>query len=184
MKLYLLRHTSVALDGICYGWLDVPLRESFPKEFDRVQRLVADLSFDKVYSSPSLRCQHLASALGWDYTLEERLRELNFGRWEGFSWETIYQEEEGKRWFQDYQHTPTPEGESFDDLSLRVASFLEELASVPYEAVCLVTHAGVVRATMMWLEGCSIEGTFQREIPYGSLSELSLDKTFRIDKDR
>ena len=83
MEIYLIRHTTPLIaKGLIYGRMNVPLAESFTQEKDLIlQQIPADL--DKVYSSPSLRCQLLAAEISENYTQNEALYELNFGDWEG-----------------------------------------------------------------------------------------------------
>ena len=61
MSLYLVRHTPVALPkGICYGWLEVPLSEEYPRYAQQIIAELREVQLEKIYSSPSLRCVVLA----------------------------------------------------------------------------------------------------------------------------
>ena len=78
-----MRHTPVALpQGICYGWLEVPLSAEYPRYARQIIAELREVQLDKVYSSPSLRCVVLAEAIaltkGLTVCQDERLRELNF----------------------------------------------------------------------------------------------------------
>ena len=57
MSLYLVRHTPVALPkGICYGWLDAPLADDYPRYAQQIISGLSEVKLDKIYSSPSQRC--------------------------------------------------------------------------------------------------------------------------------
>ena len=52
MKIYIVRHTAVGVNGVCYGQTDVPLKETFESEAEVVKQKLQDLQFDAVFSSP------------------------------------------------------------------------------------------------------------------------------------
>ncbi len=82
--------------------------------------------------------------------VEPRLREFNFGEWEGLTWDEIVQRwprygEEGWADAKGYQ----PEGgESFAEVQARVASFLTHLERENPSRVLIATHAGVLHAAL------------------------------------
>ena len=90
----------------------------------------------------------LEALLGIEAVRDERLRERNFGRWEGLlSSEVAEQEPERfQRWADGEQVVPEVGGESDETLAARSADVvLDLLDGVPHEGtlVC-VTHGGVV----------------------------------------
>jgi len=172
MILTAIRHTSVdVLSGICYGISDVPLAISFQEEAAQIQAQLDDRQFDRIYSSPLKRCTQLASELFQEekITLDDRLRELNFGDWEMQPWDSIFNSPEGKSWFQDYAHASCPNGESFAELVARVKSFLDELKANENEQIAIITHAGVIRALMILLQQKSAEEAFSTPLKYGQI---------------
>lgn len=172
MSLYLVRHTPVALpQGICYGWLEVPLSGEYPRYVAQIIAELREVPLDKVYSSPSLRCVVLAEAIaltkGLAVCQDERLRELNFGAWEGLPWEKVYEQEAGRAWFADYWHAKTEGGESHDDLLARVADF--EAERDKGSQTLLVTHAGVIRAYRILLGKLSPSEAMALEVNFGEI---------------
>ena len=91
MNIYLLRHTAVALSGVCYGRSDVALAAGWRRDFARcAAKLPPHLRRRAVvYSSPSSRCLRLARYLSADVQTDARLMELDFGAWEGCRWDAI-----------------------------------------------------------------------------------------------
>lgn len=176
MNIYLIRHTKVAVAaGICYGQSDVAVASSFDVEKEQVTATIANIKFDKVYSSPLKRCKVLAEHLFSDKSIvfDERLKELNFGNWELTAWDTIYAQDQGKVWMDNYQTLPTLNGESYPEMVARILAFFEELKSLNNENVAIVTHAGVIRIFKSLIEKHSIDELFKSFQPeYGSVSEF------------
>ena len=176
MKLYAIRHTSVAVKpGICYGQSDVKLAESFPEEKENVRQRIESIDFDVVYSSPLTRCKRLAENLfvGKQIIYDDRLKEMNFGDWELWSWDTIFKDSEGKGWMDNYQTYPTKNGESYPEMIQRVSAFLESLNLGETEIVAIIAHAGVIRILKHLIEDVSIAELFENFKPaYGSVTEF------------
>jgi broad specificity phosphatase PhoE len=88
---------------------------------------------------------------GLGLRFDERLREFDFGAWEGLTWPEIVER------FPDLaERTPTqarlyaPDGgEHFDDVVARVRAFLDDLHALgPQARVLAVAHAGVLHAAV------------------------------------
>ena len=156
MTLWLVRHAQpLVAHGVCYGQLDLAA------EPQATQLCAAALA--KVLPtgmagacSPLQRCEQLASVLIGlqpDLTLKNdpRLREMNFGEWEGRAWSDISRAEldDWTANFADYPVGKT--GESVMQFMARVAAAFDEL---PTAADTLwVTHAGVIRAAQLLARG-------------------------------
>jgi len=155
MKLTCIRHTKVALPaGTCYGQTDVALASSYPEELKNLAERMKGVRTDLVFSSPLRRCSQLASDLfpGRPVRPDDRLKELDFGWWEGKSWDDIYRSDAGKFWMDRYLTAPCPEGESYPEFRLRVTSFLEMVRSMELVHPVVVTHGGVIRQVKSILE--------------------------------
>ncbi|WP_346859827.1 alpha-ribazole phosphatase [uncultured Draconibacterium sp.] len=178
MKLVAIRHTSVDVEpGICYGQSNVALARTFQKEREEVALRLNGIRFDKIYSSPLLRCMLLAEFL-FDTApvfYDDRLRELDFGEWELKSWNAIYNDPLGKVWMDNYQNLPTLNGESYPQMVERVSAFLNEVKLEENNTVAIVAHAGVIRILKSIIENCSIEDLFNTFKPeYGSVTEFEI----------
>lgn len=108
---------------------------SLPKEFSRYQWL----------SSPLKRAIQTAEILGAnDLKIEDRLIEMDWGKWEGFTIKELRHQygdamtENEKKGL----HMCPPSGESPADVQVRLRSFLKELK----KPTVAVTHKGVIRA--------------------------------------
>lgn len=174
MKLYLVRHTQVDMPkGICYGHADVGLAETFPQELAAIKQRLNGIRFAKAYSSPLKRCVTLARELSDDFTVDNRIKEFNFGEWERVAWNDIYEQEHGKKWFDDYVNVVCPNGESFAMMLARVRNFIEELPRTD-ENILIVTHAGIIRAFLMVLRNFTVNQAFDTPVAYGEVMTIQL----------
>ncbi len=131
--LYLIRHTAPDIaPGICYGQLDMGLKDSFDTEANTVMRLLPP--FDLIITSPLLRCrklaEHLARAHHCTMQTDARLMEKHFGLWEGRDWRDIARCEIDA-WAADIMGYAPEGGESAQQLMLRVQDFMGDLAKRP-----------------------------------------------------
>ncbi|MEM9099755.1 MAG: alpha-ribazole phosphatase family protein [Pseudomonadota bacterium] len=161
-----LRHpTPDIAPGTCYGRLDMGLAKSAANEIMRAVNRLKSVPY--LCSSPAKRCIALAEAIaekhGVEILTDERLLELDFGRWEGLRWDKI-DRAESDLWASDPINQSPPDGESFAEMSTRVRAALAEL---PEHAV-IVTHAGPIRVARMTYLGMSFDAAFSEAVPYAS----------------
>lgn len=146
MEVILVRHTSVDVPkGTCYGWTDVPVRDTFEQEAQATRLSLQQYQpLDMVYSSPLTRARKLAAYCGYpDAVTDDRLKEMNMGEWEMQLYDEI-RDPHLQEWYDDYINQPTTGGESFRQQYQRVASFLDDLKNKPYNRVAIFAHAGVL----------------------------------------
>lgn len=176
MKLTLIRHTRVEVPvGTCYGNSDVDVAETFPEEAKKVKEGLAGKRFDAVYSSPLQRCTKLAAYCGFsDPVLDNRLKELNFGRWEGKRWEEI-EDPRLQEWYDNWLSVSPMGGESFLDQYNRVSSFLDELKENPFREVCIFAHGGTIQAILIYAGVYNFNQAFSNDITYGSRTIVEID---------
>lgn len=174
MEIYLIRHTTPFVkQGICYGQTDLELDVSFKQEASEVLKKMPQ-SVDVVYSSPLKRCSKLAALIDETYLIDPRLIELNFGNWELQAWDEI-PSTEIESWYRDFVNTPAFNGESYLELSKRAFSFFEEIISLNYKSIAVVTHSGVIRALLSFYYNIPLEKSFDAfSIPYGEVIQLKV----------
>lgn len=170
MKIFLIRHTRVAVKpGICYGQSDVDVTESFLDEADKIKHQTATIHFDKIFSSPLLRCKKLSEYLfDSEITYDNRLKEMNFGDWELQKWDNL-RNPGVDEWMNDFVHTPCPNGESFIEMYYRVKSFMDDMKKSGSNHVAIVTHGGTIRCILAYLKNENLFDAFKREIKFGEL---------------
>lgn len=156
MKLWLVRHAQplIAL-GVCYGVSDIPADAGLTAAC--AAQLAAELpSGVVVHSSPLQRCAQLAQALcvlrpDLQLRQDTRLREMDFGRWEGVRWDDIPRAAY-EAWTANFGAERFGGRESVNELLERVAAARAEVRAAGQEAVW-VTHGGVLRAMALLDQG-------------------------------
>ncbi len=172
MELILVRHTKVGVDGVCYGFSDVNLADSFEYEKEEVIKKL-DFSNSVVISSPSTRCTKLANFISFDYRIDERIKELNFGDWEMKRWDDI-SDPEFDVWMNDYVNYKCPNGESLLDMKSRVEEFYQELISSKEKKLIIVTHSGVIRLFHHLINNVSLDKIFDFKVEYGGIYTFNI----------
>ncbi|WP_395057161.1 histidine phosphatase family protein [Polaromonas sp.] len=156
MTLWLVRHAPVLLaPGCCYGALDVAADAAATSAAALALADVLPKGL-RVSTSPLQRCEQLAQALHGlrpDLMLasDARLREMNFGSWEGRRWDAIAQSE-FDAWTADFAgHAVGDHGETVHAVMTRVGEAFDELRD-DADAVW-ITHAGIIRAAQLLAQG-------------------------------
>ena len=158
-RLWLVRHAApLVAPGTCYGALDVPADAQDTRA--AAERLATALPAGALVGHSTLqRCELLAhdlQALRPDLTFapDARLREMDFGCWEGKTWDTI-----GKSaidtWVAGFATHAPGGGESLAQMLHRVAAALQTARewriNQGAKDVVWITHAGVARC-VAWLQ--------------------------------
>ncbi|MDE0030500.1 MAG: alpha-ribazole phosphatase family protein [Deltaproteobacteria bacterium] len=147
MRLILIRHTRPAVaDNVCYGVTDVDVAPTFEEDTARV--LATLPAVERLVTSPLRRCARLAERIGAARGLvpvvDNRIREMDFGRWERLPWSAI-DRTELDAWAADFLHARPHGGESVAMVSERVSSALADYRRSGVSHA-VVTHAGIIKA--------------------------------------
>ena len=174
------RHPRPAMSArVCYGRLDVPLAEPAERGADALEAAVnQELGagpLTRIVSSPQGRALSVAQALAPRYGArlhtDDRLREMDFGVWEGQPW-TAIPRPELDAWAADTMGYHPGGGESVNQVLARVRRAWTSLASSS-EATLIVAHAGPVRCLLAIAGGMRIEDAVQANIAYGQVLRLA-----------
>jgi len=148
-QLTLIRHgvTQWNLTGQFQGHTDIPLS---PEGMEQARALAKHLrtskhKVDYIYSSPLKRALETAQIVYPERTIEtdSRLKELNFGIFEGSTQAENEQHKAWDEWHANPFERRAPGGESYADLMGRAAEWLETL---PKDANSVAfAHAGTIR---------------------------------------
>jgi alpha-ribazole phosphatase len=103
---------------------------------------------------------------------DDRLMELDFGLWEGKTWDTINRLE-SERWMEDFINTSPPEGESLYQMNERVMNFWKELLQYPHQRIAIITHAGVIRLILAAINSIPLQSIFDINVQYGEVITLN-----------
>ncbi len=182
-RLLLARHGQTARNaaGRYQGQTDVPLNETGRRQAQALAERLASEAIDAVYASDLQRAQATAELVAAPHGLrvqtEPRLREINFGAWEGLTYEEIKTRDPERQaaWYDDPLHTSPPDGETLTQVAERVQAALAEIVQAhPDETVLIVAHGGTLRLTICLALGISPGSYWRFDIDVASLSELNV----------
>jgi alpha-ribazole phosphatase len=183
-QLYLIRHGETELNttGVYYGWTDCCMSEKGIAQAEDLADILQNISFDAVISS-SLNRAVVTAAIVSGYKpdtiiKDDRLRELNFGDWEGLhrSEVTKRNREEWEKWSSDWINTAPPKGESFFEMYSRVRRSIEDILDrYKGKRVLVVSHQGTMRIIPMVLLGLNSEAYWSFTAEQGRYSHYEID---------
>lgn len=181
MRLILVRHgVTDAAQGRVMGQSDIPLGALGAQQIDAlIQRHSGPLPA-RLMSSDLKRAREsaemLAELINVPINCDPRLRELDFGRWEGASWGELPERDPEcfQRWMDDWVTVGPPDGESFADLATRAHEWFEQQQDIwpEDEIVVAFTHAGVIRALLAHALGLPLHQAFSIRVDHGRASAL------------
>jgi phosphoglycerate mutase family protein len=158
-KIYLVRHglTEWNIGGRFQGHSDVALAQAGVKQAECLAKHFPAEKIDVVYSSDLQRAAATAGFIAERFDCElketERLREMNFGEWEGLTFDQISAKwpEAGKQIFLAPDELKPPGGETFEDVGRRASKELERITSAHEgECVVLVAHGAFLRTILAY----------------------------------
>lgn len=141
----------------------------------QMEAAVAGLSWQRIYSSPLVRCADFARRLGERLAVpvheDARLQELGYGVWEGLTPEEIRRQDPGQltRFFNDpLAHQPAG-AEPLADFQRRVLAAWSDIQQRSAdERALLVAHAGTLRAVLGHVLGMPLQNMFRINIGYAA----------------
>lgn len=186
-RLILVRHgeTDWNREGRLQGGQDIPLndlgRRQAAEAAGRLRALAPGFATLDYVGSPMQRARETMDILRRElglpeggYKVDERLRELTFGAWEGMTWREVEKAEgeQARLRKRDKWGFVPPEGESYRMLAERVRPVLAGLSA---ETV-IVSHGGVARAVLALTGAVSPQKAALLDIWQGKLLVVSGSK--------
>jgi uncharacterized phosphatase len=172
-RFYFIRHGETewnALGRLC-GRTDVPLSDAGRRQTHLLALRLKPLPVKALYTSPLQRAletaRFVSEAIGSEPVVDGRLVELNYGLWEGSTYEAIKRAspEIYRAWQQDPGGTAPPGGESGEQLIERVTPFLAEVAERHSDGnVVVVCHRTVNRLLACHFLGVPLS-EYRRRVP-------------------
>jgi hypothetical protein len=102
--------------------------------------------------------------------IDPRLREMDFGRWEGRGWSEVPRDQIDA-WRDDIVRYVPPGGESLASLAERGNNFVKTLPA-PGDAI-VITHAGVIQTLTRTLRGLALSHFGSSKVDYGEVVVLT-----------
>lgn len=158
-RLTLIRHglTEWNVSGRFQGHSNVPLSADGRAQAVLLAGYLATFpAIDVVMASPLARAVETARIAIPDreLLLDPRLRELDFGAFEGLTRDVIERDPRWAVWIEDPFMRAAPDGESYQQLRERMVAWLDEARrSFPDAHVAAVTHSGSIQTLLSALLG-------------------------------
>ncbi len=156
MDIYLIRHAQTAKNKakVLQGRSNAPLNEEGVEQSGQAAAFFRKegIRFDRIYSSPLIRCIQTAQIIAGDESKErirtdDRLLEMDYGPYEGMSLDNP--PPEIIHFFSDFVHNKEPEGmESLDSVKKRLEGFLLSIENDNCEHVLIATHAIAMKGAL------------------------------------
>ncbi|MEU3251752.1 bifunctional RNase H/acid phosphatase [Streptomyces sp. NPDC006997] len=151
---------------------------------DQAERAAALLSrrgtIEAIVTSPLTRTREtaaiVAARLGLDVTVEDGLRETDFGAWEGLTFAEARDRhpDDLNAWLASPDVAPTGGGESFTATATRIAATRDKLvAAYAGRTVLLVTHVTPIKTLVRLALNAPPESLFRMELSAASLSAVA-----------
>lgn len=156
MKIYLVRHgeTDWNQAGLLQGQTDIALSAQGLEQAREAAERLKEVPFEIAFCSPLIRAKRTAEIIIGErkitLTTDERLRELNFGPWEGVDIRTI-RDAASQPFTNPGSYIPPVGAESFAQLYHRSGEFVDQVLlplEGTYETVLVVAHGGVNRSIL------------------------------------
>lgn len=178
-RIDLLRHGVCTGGDIFRGTCDVALSADGFAQMQQAADQCAGWSL--IVTSPLQRCAHFAKTLAHsrsvDCVVDERLREMDFGDWEGQEIAVVWRDDtvRAQAWTRDPSSCTPPNGESLASLTQRVTDCIDDLLrDYRGQHLLLVTHGGVIRAALGQVLGMPLSYLNRLDVPYACLSTLAV----------
>jgi broad specificity phosphatase PhoE len=184
LRLILARHGETAWNArhIFQGRTDLPLNENGKAQARAMAQQLTSLTIDKLISSDLQRASQTAEIIAASHPvhteikLDERLREISFGQWEGLDENRINEVLPGEmnNWRCNPDFVPSG-GESASQAMERVKTLLAELREdMEGKTIVLVGHGGILQALICRAMNIKPRFWWPFHLYNASLSELWL----------
>ena len=155
MNIFVVRHGQTEWNVMkkMQGSADIELNEKGLSQASDTADMLRDLTFDAIFCSPLKRAKQTAEIInddrGLNIVFDERLRERNYGEFEGTNKSSFNYNE-----FWSYQKNMKYEkAENVQDFFERIYDFLDDITSKEYDNILIVCHAGVEKAIECYFNG-------------------------------
>lgn len=180
LTLYFLRHgqTAFSRENAFCGSIDPELTQSGMEMAQAFATAYRSTPWSAIFASPMQRtkatAKPLCEALGMQLEIRDGLKEINYGKWEGQTVETVSHDyhDDYIRWTADPAWYPPTGGELAVAIASRAMLVIEEIKqNYSTGNVLIVSHKATIRITLCSLLGVDV-GRFRYRLgcPVGSIS--------------
>lgn len=187
-KIILVRHgeSQLNIKGVYYGILNPELTDKGKLQAENTREILKNTDYKKIYASDLKRALDTAEIINYkelDILVDENLRELNFGIFEGHTYDELLKKypEELKKSENDWENYNYITGESVLELQKRAISFIEEKINLE-EDTLLVTHWGVINTILSYYFSEKLEAYWKFSVKNGGVVIIEFSNGYPILK--
>jgi len=171
--LIFIRHAETDMAGTFCGQSDPPVNAAGPRQIQKLTEGLRAEPIAAVFTSDLRRSVTTAHALAESFAIpcitRPALREIDFGKWDGLTWEEIEKLDStfAQQWLESFPRLTPPDGESVEIFEARVMAETSYLLSQSESSsIAVVTHAGVMRVVLRTLCGLDEKSAWALTTPY------------------
>ncbi len=191
MELYLVRHgeTESNKERRYQGWTESPLSKKGIEQAEKAGFFLGRQDIEGLYCSDLQRAVNTARVIGALSGLKPEvtnlLREINFGQWEGLTYDEI---EDGwgnsiRLWLDDPFNKAAPGGETLGQVCERMRVFLDRLSAQVSDGqrIAAVSHGGSIRALLYHVLDLDTKSFWDIKIENASVSLIRKEgRSFKV----
>lgn len=182
MEFVLVRHVETInnVEHRFNGWQEAALTERGlqvrEKLLNRLEKNHHQKPFERILTSPILRAKEMAEdfskMIGVPVETENRLREFNFGVFEGLTAQeaAVQYPELWQAWMEDYSKVVLSESGSFTEFHEDLGQWLKNFDMTSDERIVLFTHGGTMNSLLLHLLGFSMTERWRFAIDPGGMA--------------
>ena len=163
--IYLCRHGESEYNAkkIVQGHIDTQLTEKGINQAKALAEFLKDKNIQKIVSSDLKRAYQtaktVADTLNLQVNVDERIREMHFGTWEGLSYDWIYQNAKDHfyNWLSNPVKHPLPKQEDPYHFEKRLRLFWEDIKKSKEQNILIVGHGGSIQGLLCIVMNLGIE---------------------------
>lgn len=184
MGLYLVRHgeTDWNIESKIQGRTDTELNEKGRQQaWELAAVLKEGYSIKRIFTSRQKRAVETAEIIGNHLGIRpqvrEGLEEINFGKWEGYTWRQVRElfPKEYLAWHDNRRYGIPPGGESYEQLLDRLLPALNDILSKDERDTLNVTHSAVIMTLMSYIYDTPFED-MAKNYKTGNTQIVEIDK--------
>ncbi len=188
IKLILIRHpeTDWNKQKRYMGSADIPLNNKGKKQARIISGYFKNKNISVIYSSKLKRALETAELIAKPHNLkvkqDERLNEIDFGEWEGLTFEQIKKKYPGlaREYLSKPQNIKIPGGESFSEFKNRIKASLEEILVQEEGDVAIVSHGGVNKVIICELLKIPFSHLWQIKQDGGAINKIEIYEDMNV----
>ena len=181
-KLLFLRHGDIGEEysNRYIGSTDVSMSPRGHRQVSALRQLLRKNGPCHCVSSPMKRCLETAAVIteyqDLKFTIDPDLREIDFGLWEGMTFDEIQEAFPGgvDRWAEFKADFTFPGGEKIADFQARIIGAAHRLETHPADTIVVCTHGGVIRLLICHFLGLRARQYILFKVRHASLTTIEL----------